>query len=108
MEDKIQAYRQPMVTATGILLGFTLNFASSWATNAFETNELKEIVIGIGLFICLTSLLIVLYRILNMNYPREKAAAYYKKTLQLFITGIGTAFLAIIIVLIKSFVTHWL
>ena len=27
MEDKIQAFRQPMVTATGIILGFMLNFA---------------------------------------------------------------------------------
>ena len=30
MEDKIQSYRQPLVTATGIILGFILNFASSF------------------------------------------------------------------------------
>jgi hypothetical protein len=30
MEDKIQAFRQPLVTATGIILGFILNFASSF------------------------------------------------------------------------------
>jgi hypothetical protein len=30
MDDKIQAFRQPMVTATGIILGFMLNFAASW------------------------------------------------------------------------------
>lgn len=30
MDDRLQPYRQPMVTATGIILGFVLNFASSW------------------------------------------------------------------------------
>ena len=30
MEDKIQTFRQPMVTATGIILGFVLNFVASW------------------------------------------------------------------------------
>ena len=30
MEDKIQAFRPPLVTATGIILGFLLNFAATW------------------------------------------------------------------------------
>ena len=30
MEDKLQTFRQPMVTATGIILGFVLNFVASW------------------------------------------------------------------------------
>ena len=29
MEDKIQAFRQPLVTATGIILGFMLSFTAS-------------------------------------------------------------------------------
>jgi uncharacterized membrane protein YqhA len=106
MEDKIQPYRQPMVTATGIFLGFTLNFASHWVTNAFASDRLKEIVIGTGLIVCITLLLIVLYRILKMDYPKENAQAYYKKTLVLFVTGIGIAFLAIIITMIESFIIN--
>jgi heme/copper-type cytochrome/quinol oxidase subunit 2 len=106
MEDKIQHYRQPMVTATGIVLGFILNFASQWATNAFTNYRFKEFVIGISLCICIPVLLAVLYRVLNMHYPREKAASYYQHTLVLFITGIGIPFLAIIIVMIESYTLH--
>jgi hypothetical protein len=30
MEDKIHGFRQPMVTATGIILGFVLDFVANW------------------------------------------------------------------------------
>lgn len=30
MEDKLQSYRQPMVTGTGITLGLVLNFEAGW------------------------------------------------------------------------------
>ena len=106
MDDKIQHYRQPMVTATGIVLGFVLNFASQWANNAFTSYRFKEFVIGTSLCICVPILLAVLYRTLNMHYPREKAASYYQITLALFITGIGIPFLAIIIVMIESYLLH--
>jgi hypothetical protein len=106
MEDKIQFYRAPMVTATGILLGFVLNFASNWVTKAFSTDNLREVIIGAGLCACITLLLIVLYRILNMEYPKDKAEAYYKKTLLLFLTGISITFLAVVIVMVESYIKH--
>ena len=106
MEDKIQFYRAPLVTVTGILLGFVLNFSSNWVTRAFSTDNFREVIIGIGLFVCITLLLIVLYRILNMSYPKDKAEAYYQKTLLLFITGIGIVFMSIIMVMIESFIIH--
>ena len=95
-----------MATVTGIFLGFTLNFASHWVSTAFANDRLKEFVIGVGLFICTTLLLFVLYRILNMNYPKDKAESYYRNTLILFVTGVGTAFLAILIAMVESFVIN--
>jgi len=106
MEDKIQFYRAPLVTVTGILLGFVLNFSSNWVTKAFSTDSFREVIIGTGLSICICLLLIVLYRILNMNYPKDKAEVYYKKTLILFISGIGIVFFSIMMVMIESYMTH--
>jgi hypothetical protein len=103
MPDKIQSYRQPMVTAAGIYLGFVLNFASAWTTKAFTRERNTDIVIAFGLIASIILLLIVLYRILNMNYPAEKAVPYYQRTLICLVSGIGVSFLAIIIVLIESF-----
>jgi len=67
--DRISQYRQPMVTATGIFLGFMLNFASSWIKDAFVKYMFRDIVIAIGQVICLFTLLLVLFRMLRMNYP---------------------------------------
>jgi hypothetical protein len=106
MEDKLQYYRQPMVTTIGIFLGFVLNVASGWITNAFAGRRLKEIVTAIGLCACIILLLIVLYRILRMDYPKEKAGPYYRKTLFLLITAFGVAFLSIFIVMIESFIIN--
>lgn len=77
--DKIQNYRQPIVTATCIILGFTLNFSSIWVTDAFSKHWLKVIIVCISLSLCITTLMVVLYRILNINYPKDEAEEYYKK-----------------------------
>jgi hypothetical protein len=106
MPDKIQPYRQPMVTATGIYLGFVLNFSSSWVVKAFTGNRGSEIIIALGLVCSIALLLIVLFRILNMNYPKERAESYYKKTLICFITGIAISFLSILVVLFESFIIN--
>ena len=46
MEDKIQAFRQPLVTATGIILGFILNFASSFVKSESSVSDFTSYVIG--------------------------------------------------------------
>lgn len=51
MEDKIQAFRQPLVTATGIILGFTLNFASSFVKSDSPISEITGYLIGICILI---------------------------------------------------------
>jgi hypothetical protein len=106
MDDKIQSYRQPMVTATSLLLGFTLNTSANWVAKAFSTDRIAEIILGISLCLHIPLFILVLYRILNMNYPRDKANAYYKKTLIYFIAGIAISFMSILIILVESFMIH--
>ena len=55
MEDKLQAFRQPIVTATGILLGFILNFAANWVKSdsampdwlAYHSHQVKPKALGV-------------------------------------------------------------
>ena len=103
MLDKIQYYRQPIVTVTGILLGFLLNFAINWVSHPSSIYNLKDDVSLLGLISSISLLSIVLYRVLNIAYPKEHAEQYYQKTLRLFITGLCCIFLPIIIIMIKSF-----
>lgn len=103
MDDQIQNYRQPMVTVTGILPGFILNFAVSWVQYPYTITRLRDVVALCSLSSSVILLLIVLYRFLNIRYPRQKAQAYYQTTLWLFIAGLVSVFLGIIIVMIHSF-----
>ena len=98
--DKIQQYRQPMVTATGIFLGFMLDFANGWLPTAFETFRFRDIVIGISTLTSIALLIIVLFRVLRINYRVETVERYYKKTLRFFIIAISIPFFSMVIVLI--------
>ena len=95
-----------MVTATGIILGFLLSISGSWAGKAFSTYRFTETVTALLICIQFPLFIMVLYRILNMNYPHEKAAAYYKKTLRLFISGLVVAFIGILIVVMEGFIRN--
>jgi hypothetical protein len=105
-DDKIQFFRQPLVTSTGILLGFTLNVAAGWVSTAFTNERLSNYIIALGIIIHIPLYIIVLYRILNMNYPKDKQEAYYKKTLILFITGISIDFLSIVLIILERFIEN--
>lgn len=95
MEDKIQAFRQPMVTATGIILGFVLNFAANWVKGDSPVEDGLAYLIGVSVVAGSACLIVVLFRVLNMDYPREEARQYYHRTLALFTTGITLAFLGV-------------
>ena len=88
MEDKIQAFRQPLVTATGILLGFILNFMSSWVKSDVPFGDVLAGVVGICMLTGISCLIAVLYRILRMDYPREQGEQYYRRTLSVFVVGV--------------------
>ena len=101
-EDKLKNVRQPLVTATGILLGFTLNIAANWLPKAFTTNRITESLMALSLCIHIPLSILVLYRILNVNYTKERAELYYRRTLNLFITGISLYFLIIVLIMFES------
>jgi hypothetical protein len=103
MEDRIQPFRQPMVTATGIILGFMLNFALSWVRTDSPLGDGLAYVVGICVLAGAVSLILVLYRILRMSYPRERGEQYYNRTLRLFIFGIGSSFLGALIDMASHF-----
>jgi hypothetical protein len=100
--DNIQPYRQPMITSTGIMLGFLLNFSSSWVKDPFSKEPLRVAFVSISLTLSITLLVIVLYRILNMHYPKERVDQYYKRTLFMFIMGMIIPFANIFLVMIDN------
>lgn len=104
--DNIQPYRQPMVTATGIFLGFMLNFTSAWMPIAFAKDKFRDIVLAIAVTLCLASLILVLIRMLRMTYPVEPGK-FYRRTLILFIIGITIPFFAFLLIAIEKFITNF-
>ena len=106
MEDKLQPYRQPLITATGIILGFSLNVAASWLPNAFRSPRLIEFFMALGTLIHIPIYTIVIFRMLRRDYPREKAESYYKKTLILFVAGISFFYLTMICIMMESYLVN--
>jgi hypothetical protein len=99
--DALHPYRAPMVTASGIFLGFLLNFTSSWIKEAFAKYVFRDIVLAIGVMISLATLLTALFRILRMHYPTHPEK-FYRKTLFLFLIGITVPFFAFLIVIVQK------
>ncbi len=103
MEDKIQAFRQPLVTATGIILGFILNFASTFVRTESKMSDVLAYFIGFSILVGIICLIFVLYRILRMQYPREQVINYYQNTLYLFIFGVSVSFAGVMIDMFTNF-----
>src|SRR4051812_33636971 len=102
--DNIKEYRQPIVTATGIFMGFMLNFAVGWLPDAFRKYIVKDLILSIAILLSIFLLLVVLYRILSMNYPAERIDAYYQRTLKFFIAAISIPFVAFVIIIIRRLI----
>ena len=100
--DKVQPYRQPMVTASGIFLGFMLEFTSEWTRQTFSIQKLRDVVFAIAIIASLALLLLTLFRILKMSYP-DNPEKFYRKTLLFFLIGISIPFVAFIIVIAEKF-----
>jgi hypothetical protein len=106
MEDKIHTYRQPLVTATGIILGFILSFASTFVKTDSGLSDFTAYIIGACIFSGIVCLIVVLGRVLKMNYPKEKAEKYYQKTLVIFLFGLSISFFGVMIDLFASFMAE--
>ena len=103
--DNIREYRQPLVTATGIFLGFLLNFTSTWIKDAFTKNIFRDVVAAISVAISLSLLLLVLIRILRLRYPTD-AEGFYRKTLIFFFFGIVIPFVGFLVVIVDKLVKN--
>ncbi len=106
MEDKIQSYRQPMVTATGIILGFILNFASTFVKSESTIGDFLAYIVGICILTGIIFLIIALSRILKMKYPKENAENYYQKTLNFFLFGVSISFIGVMIDMFANFMAE--
>lgn len=96
-----------MVTATGIFLGFMLEFANGWLPSAFATFSFRDIVISISTITSIALLIIVLFRVLRINYRVESTEQYYKKTLRCFIIAISIPFFSMVLVVIHKLVKNF-
>lgn len=92
-DDKISTFRGPMVTATGIILGFLLNYMTTWVRGSISVSDKQAYFIGCCVFTGTVCLIFVLFRTLNMCSEKQDILVYYKRTLYLFIFGISVAFL---------------
>jgi len=101
----IQDYRQPMVTATGIFLGFMLNFTAAWIKDAFTKNVFSDIVVAISISVSLFLLLLVLIRILRIRLPTEPER-FYRKTLIFFFFGIVIPFVGFLVIIVHKIATN--
>ena len=102
MQDNIKEFRQPMVTAIGIILGFVMGFSADWATEPVDVSTTADYFVGLGLMMGVFLLILALFRMLNANYPKATARAYYQRTLYIFILGLLLSFVGIASGLMQS------
>ena len=91
----LTAYRQPMVTSLGIIMGFLLNFLASWATkddNRSEINSVADWLVAVTLLPSLILMLFVLYRILDIRHEPENLGRTYLTIFRLYMISIILAF----------------
>lgn len=106
MEDKLHTYRQPLVTATGIILGFILSYAATFVKIDSGLNDVIASVVAVCMLFGIICLIVVLGRILKMNYPKAKAEEYYQSTLTIFLFGVSISFIGVMIDFLASFISE--
>ena len=62
MTDNLKEFRQPMVTAIGIILGFVMSFSADWATETVDESTNADYFVGLGLAIGVFLLITALFR----------------------------------------------
>ncbi len=102
-EDRLQTLRQPLVTATGIVLGFTLNFAAAWVKSDTAVSDGLAYVIFAAVLAGMALLILVLGRILRRDVPAEVTERYYAATVRLFIVGVSLAVGGVVLDMASNF-----
>ncbi len=86
-KDPLFTYRQPFVTASGIILGFVLNYIVDIVKIAGKDQRIPYFIM-LFTFTGIALLITSVFRILNNRYNHKNADKYYRKTLYLFLSGI--------------------
>jgi hypothetical protein len=105
MENNIEQYRGPMVTAIGIIMGFVLAFTATWATQLPQETDWSDYLIGIGLFVSVFLQIWALYRMLDNSIIEARQTKHYRQTLRVFILGLSFTFLGLLTSTIQTFFT---
>lgn len=103
-KDPLFSFRQPLVTAGGIILGFVLNFATSLVKRN-NRSDILALLILVFTLIGIVLLIISLYRILNREYDRDNAKRYYRKTLNYFLAGVILSFVGGVFKMLHTFLS---
>lgn len=103
MEDQSKSYRDSMITATGIILGFLLNFETTWVRSDTPLGDFGAYFVGFCLLIGTFNLILVLYRMLKVPRFDQQGASYYNRTLWLFIIGISIMFIGVFVDMFSNF-----
>ena len=98
--NDLHQFRPSLVTATGIFLGFMLNFTNEWLPHSFSRSTAGGIIVALSVVSCIGLLIVVLYRILKKDYPVDKIDTFYRTALRLFIIGITIPFFTILLAMI--------
>lgn len=102
-KDQLFNFRQPLVTAAGIILGFVLNFATELVKRDRRHDGVTWMIL-LFTFAGIALLIVALYRILNNRYDREHADKYYNHTLRYFMGGVIFSFIGGILKMIQTLI----
>jgi hypothetical protein len=101
-ETEVAAYRQPMVTSIGIVLGFLLAFLANWAVEADEAPALStasDFAVALALLGSVVLFTVALFRLLN-NRVYPNAGERYQTTFRVYIVAFLLAFSGLAVALI--------
>lgn len=86
---EVKDFRQPLVTAQGIILGFLLGFVGEWVTEpTFSLDDNGSIVLLGGCCLAILAFVTVILRILSPSMTARTSVAHYTLTLRLFASGV--------------------
>ena len=93
---EVKDFRQPLVTAQGIILGFALGFVGDWVTEpTFNLEDNGSKVLLFGSCAAILGFVTVILRILSPTPTARTSVSHYTTTLRVFAAGV--------IVLLASF-----
>lgn len=86
---EVKDFRQPLVTAQGIILGFVLGFVGEWVTEpTFNLDDSGSKALLIGSCSAILCFVGVILRILSPAKIARTSVSHYTATLRLFAVGV--------------------